>query len=321
MAASGKPIVVVGSINMDLVVNAVRIPVEGETVAGTGFQFHPGGKGANQAVAVARLGYPVSMIGRLGDDAFGAQLRRHLRDAGVDVAGVATSPGTSGVAVIIVGPFGENSIVISPGANALLLPDDVDASVDIIRSAGMVLTQLEIPMQTVEYLAWICSREGVPLILDPAPASRLSRELLGRLDWFTPNETEAAFYTEDAVSQSSDPTLVAQTLRSQGVRRLVLKLGARGAYLKSGAEPGEFLSSFPVGAVDTTAAGDAFNGAFATGLLMGKGPIGSARFATAAAALSVTRAGAQSSLPGIEEVEDLLARSGPQEKNAMPSEY
>ena len=149
MLGGKKPVVVVGSINIDLVANMERIPVEGETVLGKDFQIHPGGKGANQAAAVARLGYPVRMIGRLGDDTFGAQLKAHLESMGVDVTGVTITPGTSCVATIIVGGKGENSIVITPGANALLTPQDLEANLEIIRSAGIVLTQLEIPIETV----------------------------------------------------------------------------------------------------------------------------------------------------------------------------
>ena len=167
MSAGSKPVAVVGSINIDLVTNTKRIPVRGETVVGSGFQIHSGGKGANQALAVARLGYPVCMIGRIGDDAFGQQLRTHLEQAGVNVAGVITTTETSGVATIIVADSGENCIVITPGANALLTPEDIDANVGIIRSSGVVLTQLEIPLETVEHLAGICAREGIPLILDP----------------------------------------------------------------------------------------------------------------------------------------------------------
>jgi len=310
MLAEKKQVVVVGSINMDLVANTERIPVKGETVAGNDFQTHPGGKGANQAVAVARLGYPVAMIGRLGNDAFGAQLREHLQNAGVNIAGVMTSRCSSGVAVIIVSDTGENCIVVTPGANALLTPEDLDANIEILRSAGVVLTQLEIPMETVQHLAEICAYENVPLILDPAPAKRLPDGLLENVDWFTPNETEANFFIGDKVADPHDPALITQMLMRQGARRVVLKLGSRGAYLADGDELGELLRPFPVQAVDTTAAGDAFNGAFATGLLTGKGYITSARFAVAAAALSVTRAGAQPSMPAMAEVEELLARTG-----------
>ena len=308
MSAGKKPVAVVGSINIDLVANTERIPVEGETVLGSGFQIHPGGKGANQAVAVARLGYPVRMIGRLGDDAFGAQLRSHLERAGVDVAGVATTPGSSGVATIIVADHGENCIVITPGANARLTPDDLDANLPILRSSGIVLTQLEIPLETVEHLAKICAREGIPLILDPAPAKQLAPSLLQAVTWFTPNEIEAAFFTgqSNGTSDMHDPAHAAKALLDRGIPGVVLKLGSRGAFIASKHSLAERLSPFPVHAIDTTAAGDAFNGAFAVGLLLGKDPAASARFATAAAALSVTRAGAQPSMPTMAEVDKML---------------
>jgi ribokinase len=307
MLAEKKGVVVVGSINMDLVAYAERIPVEGETIIGSNFQTHPGGKGANQAAAVARLGYPVAMIGRIGNDAFGVQLKECLQSAGVDVSGVATSPCTSGVAVIVVSDAGENCIVITPGANALLTTQDLDDNIDLLRTAGVVLTQLEIPTETVQHLAKICARERVPLILDPAPAKHLPEDLLQNVDWFTPNETEADFFIGGGGTDSRGPARMAETLMQKGVRGVVLKLGSSGAYLVSGNEPGVHLSAFPVQAVDTTAAGDAFNGAFATGLLMRKGAIESARFAAAAAALSVTKVGAQPSMPSMAEVEQLLA--------------
>jgi ribokinase len=309
---TGKaPVVVVGSINIDLVANTDRIPVEGETVLGSDFQIHPGGKGANQAVAVARLGYPVSMIGRIGDDTFGVQLRAHLESAGVDVTCVKTTPGTSGVAVIIVGQKGENCIVITPGANALLTPHDLDAHIDIIRSAGVVLTQLEIPIETVEHLAKICTKEKVPLILDPAPAKEIPQSLFSDVEWFTPNETEAAFFAgiRNGAREASDPAVVAETLKERGVRGVVLKLGARGAFIASPDGTVKLLPPFPVNAVDTTAAGDAFNGAFATALLMEMNPVESARFAAAAAAISVTRPGAQPSMPTMDDVKQLLEQS------------
>ena len=300
---SRKPIVVVGSINIDLVAKAERIPVTGETVLGTEFQTHPGGKGANQAVAVARLGYPVSMIGKLGDDAFGSQLREHLQRAGIDVSAVQTSPGSSGVAVIIVSPSGDNIIVPTPGANATLLPTDLDANVEMIRNAGLVLAQLEIPLETIEHLASICARAGVPLMLDPAPARELPPSVLKASRWFTPNETEAAFYSG---INGSDPKRIAGKLLTQGPQAIVLKLGARGVYLLDSSNLDQQVEAFPVRAIDTTAAGDAFNGAFATALMLGKSPIESARFAAAAAAISVTRPGAQLSMPGMEEVQQML---------------
>jgi ribokinase len=307
MSVEKRGVVVVGSINMDLVAYTARIPAEGETVIGTAFQTHHGGKGANQAVAVARLGFPVAMIGRIGDDAFGVQLREHLEDAGVNVDGVSTSRCNSGVAVIVVSEAGENCIVITPGANALLTPKDLDANIEIIRGAGIVLTQLEISIDTAQYLATLCEREGVPLILDPAPAKQLPEGLLDKVDWFTPNETEATFFIGNGAAKFHEPPVMAQTLLAKGVKGVVLKLGSRRAYLASADVLGARLEPFAVQAVDTTAAGDAFNGAFAAALLMKKDPVESARFAAAAAALSVTRPGAQTSMPRMVEVEQMLA--------------
>src|SRR5271165_3981529 len=300
-----KPIVVVGSINIDLVAKAERIPVTGETVSGIEFQTHPGGKGANQAVAVARLGYPVSMIGRLGSDVFGTELREHLQNAGIDVSAVQTTEGSSGVAVIIVSPSGDNIIVPTPGANAALSPADIDANLDMIRGAGLVLTQLEIPLETVEHLAGVCSHEGVPLMLDPAPARELPAAILTRTRWFTPNETEAAFYSTND-SHPNSPREIAGALLAYGPKAVALKLGARGVYLADRRGMEEQVDAFPVRAVDTTAAGDAFNGAFATALMLGKPAAESARFAAAAAAISVTRSGAQPSMPALAEVQQML---------------
>ena len=308
MVSKKKPIVVVGSINIDLVASTDRIPVAGETILGHHFQVHPGGKGANQAVAVARLGYPVAMVGRLGDDQFGTQLRAHLKSAGVDTTGIATSHGSSGVAVIMVSASGENSIVVIPGANALVSPQDLYANIDIIRSAGMVLAQFEIPMETVEHLALICTHEGIPLMLDPAPATALPAGLLERVDWFTPNETEAAFYMEQFAHSSlaDDPAEIAHGLIASGAQRVVLKLGSRGAYVADSLRSGKLVHTFAVKPIDTTAAGDCFNGAFAVGLMEGRSPAESARFGSGAAAISVTRVGAQPSMPDRAEVQHLL---------------
>jgi ribokinase len=312
MPSGKRPVVVVGSINIDLVANTERIPVEGETVLGRNFQIHPGGKGANQAVAVARLGYPVRMIGRLGDDIFGTQLRTYLEKSGIDISGVITGEGASGAAIIVVAQKGENSIVITPGANAQLTPQDLETNLDILRSAGVVLTQLEIPLETVEALAQICTREKVPLVFDPAPARELPASLFQQVAWFTPNETEAAFFlgTSNGIKPRAGPDRVAQMLLQKGARGVVLKMGSRGAYLASANGLRGSIRPFPVEAIDTTAAGDAFNGAFATGLMLQMGALEGARFAAAAAAISVTRAGAQPSMPRMEEVEQLIERSG-----------
>jgi len=302
--SANKPIVVVGSLNIDLVARASRIPAPGQTLLGADFATHPGGKGANQAVAVARLGYPVRMIGRLGGDAFGERLGEHLARSGVDIAGVKTSPGNSGVAVIVVADTGENSIVVIPGANALLTPQDLDESIGILRSASAVLTQLETPLETILHLAALCRRESVPLILDPAPAQALPKELFSKVTWFTPNESEAAFYI--GASGGADPADTASGLMEMGLTNVLLKLGSRGAYLAMPEGHRHRIPSFQVRAIDTTAAGDCFNGAFATGLALGMSPPESARFAAAAAAVSVTRPGAQPSLPDRDEVQRML---------------
>jgi ribokinase len=309
MRARQKPIVVVGSINLDLVAITARIPAVGETVLGREFQMHPGGKGANQAVAVARLGYPVQMIGKIGSDALGDPLWGHLQKEGVGLEGVQRSDGASGVAMIVVSADGENCIVVTPGANAEVTPEYVDSHRDLIRNAGLVLTQLEIPLDTVEHVADLCFQYQVPLILDPAPAQALPPSLLKRVRWFTPNETEAAFYAPNGLAVNDEATsrTRARRLLSQGPEGVLLKMGARGLYLATDAID-EQLDAIPVKVVDTTAAGDSFNGAFAVGLLLGRSPKESARFAAAAAALSVTRAGAQPSMPHLQEVEQMLEK-------------
>ena len=307
----GKPIVVVGSINMDLVARAERIPLPGETVHGSTLQMHPGGKGANQAVAAARLEYPVRMIGSVGSDAFGEKLRAQLLQSGVDTSRVSTREGPSGVAVIAVAPNGENAIVVTPGANARVSPSDIDENSDAIREAGVVLAQLEIPFETVQYLGKLCARLDVPLILDPAPARALTAELLEQVSWLTPNETEIAQCIPEAndVSRSQDALEIVAALAKRVRRGVVLKMGSRGAYVATKDGARQHIEAFRVNAIDTTGAGDAFNGAFAVGLISGKSPLSSARFAVAAGAVSVTRAGAQPSMPTMEEVNLLLDRS------------
>lgn len=296
---------------MDLVAIADHIPAVGETVAGHDFQTHHGGKGANQAVAVARLGYPVQLIGRVGSDKFGDELREGLEREGVDVAGVERVDGASGIAVIVVSSQGENCIVVTPGANAALGAEDLEQYVGTIRSASLVLAQLEIPIQTVKRLAEICERVGVDLMLDPAPAQTLPDGMLSMISWLTPNETEAGFFAGEGLQTGRDgdgPVAIANALLKTGTRNLLLKMGERGFHLASEDGVSQTQSSYRVSAVDTTAAGDAFNGAFAVGLVSGKSPMESACFAAAAAALSVTRKGAQSSMPTLEEVEELLSK-------------
>ena len=301
-------IVVVGSINLDLVAATQRIPFAGETVAGLSFQTFPGGKGANQAVAAARLGGSVSLLGRLGTDVFGAQLRESLEASKVDTSGIEVVPGSSGVALITTDSKGENAITVVAGANAHLSPADLDAHIGFIRSAGVLLTQLEIPLETVEYLATIAIRERIPLVLDPAPAQPLPASLLSCVDWLTPNETEACFLLGRAPGELSEEVLedAANALLALGSRNVILKLGKRGCYVALVDGTRQLLPACGVHAIDTTAAGDAFNGAFAVALLNGQDPLSSASWASAVAAISVTRPGAQPSMPTSLEVDRFL---------------
>lgn len=303
-----KPVVVVGSINTDLVTVTPRIPTAGETVLGSDFKIYPGGKGANQAVAVARLGYPVRMIGRVGSDSFGREALMHLNRAAVDTGLVEVNEGPSGIAVICVSSDGDNSIIVTPGANGTLTPAHLDQLYAEIKNAGAVLAQLEIPLDTVEHLAEICSREAIPFILDPAPASTLPDSLFKHVTWLTPNLTEATFYTkEDVGTTKFDPGSVVEHLRRKHVQGVLLKLGQDGVVVGAGEDKIEAVPAFDVQAVDTTAAGDAFNGGFAVGLMKGMSVIESARFASAVAGISVTRHGAQPSMPTLREVEQFIA--------------
>jgi ribokinase len=298
MQSDQRPIVVVGSINMDLVSNVPHIPRAGETVLGHHFQMHAGGKGANQAVGVARLDYPVKMIGMVGNDAFGKQMLEQLKKEGVDTTDVGEAPAATGIAMIQVDAAAENSIVVAPGANLYLTPEVLRDKKEVLRTAGIVLAQLEIPIETVHCLAEICSELHVPLILDPAPAQTLPTGVLSAVTWLTPNETEAQFY---AKGTSSNEEMLAMLLRA-GVQGVILKRGALGSVFAGSDGVAHNVPAYKVRAVDTTAAGDAFNAAFAVGLLLNYGSDKSAQFATAAAAISVMRAGAQPSLATRKEV-------------------
>jgi ribokinase len=305
MQSTLRSIVVVGSLNMDLVSRVPYIPRVGQTIFGSGFQTHPGGKGANQAVAVARLGYPVAMIGMLGKDAFGRQLREQLEKEGVNTEHVGEATAETGTATILVDDAGQNCIVVTPGANAMLTPEILQQKKDVLGAAGMVLAQLEIPMETIVCLAEMCASLKVPLILDPAPATALPEALIKAVTWFTPNETEAEFYSNNAASEGE----VIQRLQRLGVRGLVLKRGAEGCLLVDADGVQHRVASPRVQAVDTTAAGDAFNAAFAVALMQGQNPEQSAAYAATAAAISVTRAGAQPSLATADEVKAMLSQS------------
>lgn len=300
-------VVVFGSINMDLVVRAPRLPAPGETLLGHEFFTAPGGKGANQAVACARMGAGTRMIGRVGDDVFGAALRDGLAANGVDIAGVATHAGiSSGIAVIEVNDAAENTIVVAPGANGQVGADDLarlDAALDGARA---LLLQLEVPLGAVVAAAQAARARGVAVLLDPAPAQQLPPELYAAADIITPNETEAAALVGFALDDLAAAERAAQALLARGVGCAVIKLGARGAFWHDRQSSG-FLPAFKIAAIDTVAAGDAFNGGLAAGLDSGM-PFGEALgWAMAAGALSTTRPGAQPSLPRRADVLALLA--------------
>ena len=300
-----KPVVVVGSLNADLVVRAERFPQPGETLHGESFAVVTGGKGANQAAAAARLGWPTEMVGRVGTDGFGEQVRHDLEAAGAGCGAVTAVEGSTGVAVITTVGGGENTIVIAAGANNAMDVGAIDAAWPVLAGAGMVLLQLEIPFGTVVEAARRCAEAGVPVMLDPAPMQELSEELLRAVTWLTPNETEARMLCGAAMKNETAMERAAETLIRRGVQNVAFKLGGRGVYVATPHVRG-LVPGFAVEVVDTTAAGDCFNGAFAVALLQGTEVREAARFAAAAAGLSTTRAGALPSMPGRNEVQSLL---------------
>ena len=307
-----KPtLVVAGSLNMDFVVRVEHLPAPGETVLGRDFQTIPGGKGANQACAAARTGadsVAVKMAGRVGCDVFAGQLKASLSAAGVDAGAVlSTESQPTGVALIWVDAAGQNSIVVASGANHAFLPCDMDAVRAAFQGASLALFQLESPLDTVAAALALAHEEGARTILDPAPAQTLSREILEQVDILTPNESEACILlgrSAQRLNLDGCPAL-ARELLAIGPRAVILKLGEQGCFYSDGAT--EIHSTgFAVTAVDTTAAGDTFNAALAVALAEGRPMPDSLRFANAAAAISVTRVGAQSSAPARAEVEALL---------------
>lgn len=314
-----KPrLVVVGSTNTDLVVAVPRIPSPGETVLGGAMETLPGGKGANQAVAAARLGADVTFVARIGDDDFGRSARAGLLRDGIDTRFVGVTPGVaSGVALIAVREeTGENAIVVAPGANACLSPDDVDAAAAAFDRADAVVVSLEVPLEAVARAADAGHARRIPVILNPAPARRLPPDLLGKVSVLTPNETEAVQILgadpdgrdDEDPGRLGDINALATGLLGLGVDAAVVTLGARGAAIVT-PDGVEFAPGVPVRAVDTVAAGDCFTAAVAVEFARGVSLRNAVRFANAAAALSVTRRGAQPSLPTRAEVEALLARS------------
>ncbi|MEJ2487826.1 MAG: ribokinase [Anaerolineales bacterium] len=297
-------IVVFGSINMDLVVRTPRLPARGETITGYTFQTFPGGKGANQAVACAQLGAEIFMVGRVGGDVFGSTLKAKLEAAGVDHTNVEVDTQvSSGVALIAVEESAENIIIVVPGANGQVSEKDLPRLERALEKSKILLLQLEIPLEMVVAAAKIAKEKGVKVILDPAPAQALPEEIYGLIDIITPNETEAALLVGFPVENKDDASRAVKVLEERGVGQSIIKMGSKGAFANiEGKET--FFKAFPVTAVDTVAAGDAFNGALAVALSEEK-PIQEAiRWGMAGGALSVTKEGAQPAMP---ERYDLLA--------------
>lgn len=297
-------IVVVGSSNIDMVVKTDRIPGAGETLLGGDFVMVPGGKGANQAVCAAKLGADVKLVARVGEDVFGDTSLHNFESVGIDTRFVVRDAGyPSGVALITVDERGRNAIVVAPGANYALSPNDVENARDAIAEADAVVLQLEIPAETVEYTVELARSLGTPVVLNPAPIRPMSGDILSKVDVLTPNEYEAAgLLGRMGESVEDDPEGAAQKLISMGARCVVITLGEKGAYI-AGENVSEYIEPKKVSAVDTTAAGDAFTGALACGLAEGMELPEAARFATRVAALSVTKMGAQPSMPSRIEVD------------------
>ena len=307
---SGRPprIVVVGSINMDLVVRCSALPRPGETLSGSSFAEIPGGKGANQAVAAARLGAHVTMIGRVGDDAFGATLKAALERDGIDTRYVHTTAGiSSGLAVISVEDSGQNSIIVVPGANGRLTTDDVRAASRVILDADVLLLQFEVPLTVIAETIRIARPSGkTRIIVDPAPAARELPPEIFQADWLCPNETEAEAMSGHPVSSVEDAHKAARWLRSQGVRNPLVTMGAQGVVWCDETGQCHNATPFAVTPVDTTAAGDAFAGALAVALAEDMSNADALRFACAAGALATTKPGAQPAMPTRDAVEQLL---------------
>jgi len=301
--------VVVGSSNTDIIIRVPRIPRAGETVLGGKFFTAAGGKGANQAVGAARAGGKVALIARVGRDTFGDQAIAGLLRDRIDVSRVFRDKRTaSGVALIFVAQDGENSIAVAGGANAKLSPSDVKKAAGVIRSAALLVAQLETPLATVTAAVELAAKAGVPVILNPAPARPLPNSLLERISILTPNETEAELLTGIKVTDAAAAAKACSKLRSRGVGIVILTLGKRGALLAD-ANGQRLVPGFKVKTVDSTAAGDIFNGALSVAVAEGKAVLDAVRFANAAAALSVTRLGAQPSAPSRADIEKFLRRA------------
>jgi len=303
---ANKQIVVVGSSNTDMIIKLDRIPRPGETILGGEFVMAAGGKGANQAVAAARAGGAVTFVAKVGEDVFGAQAVEGFKKDKIDVQYVFRDRrAASGVALIFVAKDGENSIAVASGSNGRLMPADLIRAKAAISSAATLVMQLETPLETVRAAAQIAAKKGVRVILNPAPARKLDEALLKLITILTPNETEAELLTGIPVKDEAGASKAAAALLAKGVQTVVITLGARGAFVAS-SEIYQMVAGFKVKPVDTTAAGDVFNGALAVALTQGTTLLEAVRFANAAGALSTTRFGAQPSAPKRSEILKML---------------
>lgn len=304
-------ILVLGSVNMDLVVRTTHIPLPGETVLGSDFRTFPGGKGANQAVAAARQGAKVAFIGRVGRDDFGQQLMEQLKSEGIDIQNISiddTAP--SGIASITLDENGENCIVVAPGANYTLTTTHIDRAEKVFKSADILLTQLEIPLEVIISAAKKASEQGLKIVLNPAPARILPEELLRLVDVLIPNENECEILSGLPVNTLADIEEASLFLLNQGVGCVIVTMGSRGAFFKQSDQCGIHVPAFNVDVVDTTAAGDSFVGSLVVALAEGESISRAVRRGCAAGALATTRLGAQPSIPTKDEVYQFLESVG-----------
>jgi len=300
-----KKIVVVGSCNTDMVIKADRLPVPGETILGGTFFMNPGGKGANQAVAASRMGGNVTLISKTGNDVFGKQSVMLYTAENIKTDFIVSDPKhPSGVALITVDSSGENCIVVASGANAFLNTSDIDKASAEIEGSDLILMQLEIPIETVEYVAEIAYKKGIKVILNPAPARALSNNLLKHLYVIIPNKSEAEILSGIKVSDIESAKQAADIISAKGVAIVVITLGSQGALIKEYSDY-HFVEAFKVEALDTTAAGDTFCGSFCVGLAEGRSILDAVKLAARAAAITVTRMGAQASIPYRSELSSL----------------
>ncbi|KEY56621.1 ribokinase [Serratia sp. DD3] len=307
---TGK-LVVLGSINADHILNVKQFPLPGETVIGKQYKVAFGGKGANQAVAAGRSGADITFIACVGADDIGERIRQQLVTDRIDTQPIEAIPGnTTGVALIFVNEDGENVIGIDAGANAAVTPDYLRRYQQTVIDADALLMQLESPLETVIAAAKLAKQHQTQVILNPAPACELPDDLLAMVDMITPNETEAQRLTGIAINNDDDAARAAKVLHDKGISRVIITLGSRGVWLSEQGDGGKLVPGFKVKAVDTIAAGDTFNGALVTALLEGKAISEAVRFAHAAAAIAVTRPGAQPSVPWREEIDTFLQHQG-----------